>query len=180
MAVAWLLDKRSVDAMNNDGKNTNIGATEGDPESGTFGGCYNNGMPIFQNILMAFLDNDAPVLENNASAANRTRFRNLVHLFGELIRHDVFSHDTYMCTLISRGDLQSVCNPVPAASGVGAGATSKPHQPDDDKFPNLEFKTKMEEFDDSNVDDDLDKILQNIKEDQAIDVPDSPKIDNHG
>lgn len=32
-------------------------------------------------------------------------FGNLVHLFSELIRQDVFSHDAYMCTLISRGDL---------------------------------------------------------------------------
>lgn len=32
-------------------------------------------------------------------------FTNLIHLFAELIRRDVFSHDAYMCTLISRGDL---------------------------------------------------------------------------
>lgn len=34
-------------------------------------------------------------------------FSNLVLLFCELIRHDVFSHNMYMCTLISRGDLAS-------------------------------------------------------------------------
>ena len=34
-------------------------------------------------------------------------FSNLVLLFCELIRHDVFSHNIYMCTLISRGDLAS-------------------------------------------------------------------------
>ena len=28
-------------------------------------------------------------------------------LYGELIRLDVFSHDSYLCTLISRGDLES-------------------------------------------------------------------------
>ena len=32
-------------------------------------------------------------------------FFNLVLLFCELIRHDVFSHNMYTCTLISRGDL---------------------------------------------------------------------------
>lgn len=32
-------------------------------------------------------------------------FLNLVLLFCEFIRHDVFSHDAYMCTLISRGEL---------------------------------------------------------------------------
>lgn len=29
----------------------------------------------------------------------------MVLLFSEFTRHDVFSHDAYMCTLISRGDL---------------------------------------------------------------------------
>lgn len=48
--------------------------------------------------------------DENPSQANRTMFTNLVHLFAELIRHDVFSHDAYMCTLISRGDL-NVANP---------------------------------------------------------------------
>ena len=28
-------------------------------------------------------------------------------LYGELIRLDVFSHNSYLCTLISRGDLES-------------------------------------------------------------------------
>lgn len=40
-------------------------------------------------------------------------FTNLVHLFSELIRHDIFSHDVYLCTLISRGDLNT--------GGVGGG-----------------------------------------------------------
>ena len=31
-------------------------------------------------------------------------------LFGELIRLDVFSHNAYLCTLISRGDLESTPN----------------------------------------------------------------------
>lgn len=37
--------------------------------------------------------------------SERVEFSNLVLLFCELIRHDVFSHNIYMCTLISRGDL---------------------------------------------------------------------------
>lgn len=38
------------------------------------------------------------------------------------------------------------------------------------------------DYDDSKIDDDLDKILQNIKEDQqnSMDVPDSPKDHDHG
>lgn len=48
--------------------------------------------------------------EENPSPQNRTTFTNLVHLFSELVRHDVFSHDAYMCTLISRGDLLNSCS----------------------------------------------------------------------
>ena len=36
-----------------------------------------------------------------------SRFCQLVMLYGELIRLDVFSHNAYLCTLISRGDLES-------------------------------------------------------------------------
>ena len=34
-------------------------------------------------------------------------FCQLVMLYGELIRLDVFSHNAYLCKLISRGDLES-------------------------------------------------------------------------
>ena len=33
-------------------------------------------------------------------------FAQLILLFGELARHDVFSHNAYLYTLIARGDLQ--------------------------------------------------------------------------
>lgn len=38
------------------------------------------------------------------------------------------------------------------------------------------------DYDDANIDHDLDKILQNIKEDQqnSMDIPDSPKEHDHG
>lgn len=48
--------------------------------------------------------------EDNPTVDNRQAFANLVLLFTELIRHDVFSHDVYVCTLISRGDIQSTSN----------------------------------------------------------------------
>ena len=60
-----------------------------------------NGPPLFQNQLFEYLDNDAPNLEN----CKLEEFSNLVLLFYELICHDVFSHDHYLRTLISRGDL---------------------------------------------------------------------------
>lgn len=71
----------------------------------------------FQNLLVQFLDENAPVIEENQEDAidNKKAFNNLVFLFSELIRCDVFSHYNYMCTLISRGmfnDLSksSTCN----------------------------------------------------------------------
>lgn len=183
MAVAWLLDKRQSEVTASDTESSNAD----DKESiGSGVGLY-GGVPVFQSILMNFLDKDAPVLEDNGSIQNRSQFTNLVHLFSELIRHDVFSHDAYMCTLISRGDLLtgsslSMKNSTGISAGTGPVSNkTSPHNQnqglDDDMFTGIDFKPKMEEFDDSNVDDDLDKILQNIKEDQqnAMDAPDSPK-----
>ena len=77
-----------------------------------------NNIPIYQNILFEFLDVYAPVYDDktfnlystnsfssnlNSSSDNKKAFNNLILLFSELIRHEVFSHDAYMCTLISRG-----------------------------------------------------------------------------
>lgn len=63
-----------------------------------------NSSPPFQHLLMSFLDTQAPTYdENNSSIECKAAFSNLVLLFAELIRCDVFSHDAYMCTLISRG-----------------------------------------------------------------------------
>lgn len=96
MAVAKLLEKRQSEATGetNDNDDKDSVCSNGSPPV----------LPIFQPLLMKFLDVDAPVLDNT-SAQSKAQFTNLVHLFSELIRHDVFSHDAYMCTLISRGDL---------------------------------------------------------------------------
>ncbi|KAM6258332.1 mediator of RNA polymerase II transcription subunit 12-like protein isoform 2-T3 [Porphyrio hochstetteri] len=58
-----------------------------------------------ENVLLRFLDTQAPSLSDPNSDHEKTEFVNLVLLFSEFTRHDVFSHDAYMCTLISRGDL---------------------------------------------------------------------------
>ncbi|XP_034328936.1 mediator of RNA polymerase II transcription subunit 12-like protein isoform X5 [Magallana gigas] len=63
--------------------------------------------PLFQGVLMSYLDDKAPVIDDNPNDIDRQAFANLIQLFSELIRHDVFSHDAYMCFLISRGDLMS-------------------------------------------------------------------------
>lgn len=108
-------------------------------------------LPVFQDVLLQFLDTQAPTLSESprcvrllsdphnfsfhqpvhiysepfaegaptlnysnppsrhaaepGNESERVEFSNLVLLFCELIRHDVFSHNIYMCTLISRGDL---------------------------------------------------------------------------
>jgi mediator of RNA polymerase II transcription subunit 12 len=134
-------------------------------------------------------------LEDPSTPQNRSQFTNLVHLFSELIRHDVFSHDSYMCQLISRGDLLTASGGITMSqnnstgggggsnNNVGTGpisnkSSSTPNQNlDDDVFSGFKPRT-MEEFDDSNVDDDLDKLLQHIntqEEQNSMDAPDSPK-----
>ena len=47
-----------------------------------------------------------------------SRFCQLVMLYGELIRRDVFSHNAYLCALISRGDLESTSSTHSASENV--------------------------------------------------------------
>ncbi|XP_020279147.1 mediator of RNA polymerase II transcription subunit 12 isoform X2 [Pseudomyrmex gracilis] len=174
MAVAKLLEKRQSEALGetNDNDDKDSTCSNGNPPI----------LPIFQPLLMKFLDVDAPILDST-SAQSKAQFTNLVHLFSELIRHDVFSHDAYMCTLISRGDLIQG----PVASKPGTPSNREPID-EDSLFPGIDLKpAKLEvsdhgrtmDYDDSKIDDDLDKILQHIKEDQqnSMDAPDSPKED---
>ncbi|XP_062528646.1 mediator of RNA polymerase II transcription subunit 12 isoform X2 [Bombyx mori] len=188
LAAAALLDRRQQQLQHLHHDHHATGSDDKESVSSGTGIC--SGPPIFQNLLLRFLDNDAPVLDEspNAPPGNRQQFANLVHLFGELIRRDVFSHDAYMCTLISRGDLISPTEPTstignsiqtvaPPASSSGTN-----HNVNDEIFAGIDLKPKMEEnvrmdLDDSRIDDDLDKLLQHIKEDQqnSMDAPDSPK-----
>uniref|UniRef100_A0A0A9YNL5 Mediator of RNA polymerase II transcription subunit 12 n=1 Tax=Lygus hesperus TaxID=30085 RepID=A0A0A9YNL5_LYGHE len=188
IAVAKLLERRNNQVVQGqDGDNTD------DKDSVT---SAVPGLPVFQPLLMKFLDHDAPILEegNNAAtnAANRIMFTNLVHLFSELVRHDVFSHDAYMCTLISRGDLLQVTGQV---VGSNPGSTTRPNSNkpletpttqihlDSDPAALFDLKpSKLQEhnrmeIDDRNIDDDLVSLLQTIKEEHgnSMDAPDSPK-----
>ncbi|CAG5095064.1 Similar to kto: Mediator of RNA polymerase II transcription subunit 12 (Drosophila melanogaster) [Cotesia congregata] len=176
MAVAKLLEKRQAEVTgeSNDNDDKDSICSNGTPPS----------LPIFQPLLMKFLDTDAPI-QDNSTPQTKAQFTNLVHLFSELIRHDVFSHDAYMCTLISRGDLIQG----PAASKPGTPSNREPMD-EDSLFPGIDLKpTKLDpdhgramDYDDSKIDDDLDKLLQHIKEDQqnSMDAPDSPKDDALG
>lgn len=174
MAVARLLDKRQSDVLTYENETNNV-----DDKDSDFGS-YST--PIFQGILLRFLDS-APVLEESGgSAQNKNQFKNLVHLFSELVRNDVFSHDSYMCTLISRGDLlnppSTFVSSISNKNAQSNASQSNTGGGDDDFFSEIDFKPqKMEEFDDSNVDDDLEKLIQNIKDGQqnSMDAPDSPK-----
>lgn len=111
----------------------------------------------------------------------KTAFSNLVHLFSELIRRDVFSHDAYMCTLISRGDLLGLEENTDVSHSkieVPLHNHNAVHKSQQQSFQD---HSQAMDYDDANIDHDLDKILQNIKEDQqnSMDVPDSPKEHDH-
>jgi len=97
---------------------------------------------LFQNLLVQFLDENAPVIEDTQedSVDNRKAFKNLVLLFSELIRCDIFSHYNYMCTLISRGmfndltkssiistEAHSVDSPAPNSNLNQPGSVKQPH-----------------------------------------------------
>uniref|UniRef100_A0A915HQD2 Mediator complex subunit Med12 domain-containing protein n=1 Tax=Romanomermis culicivorax TaxID=13658 RepID=A0A915HQD2_ROMCU len=57
----------------------------------------------FQNVLFEFLDTEAvpPPINDRP----RVEFSNLILLFNEFIRADLFSHDAYLKCLISRGEI---------------------------------------------------------------------------
>ena len=77
---------------------------EEDKEEGFFVG----GNPVFQELLFKFLETEAPLfLCSNPPVKKKHEVANLILLFHELMAHDVFSHDAYMCSLISRGDLNN-------------------------------------------------------------------------
>uniref|UniRef100_A0A8C7IT06 Mediator complex subunit 12 n=1 Tax=Oncorhynchus kisutch TaxID=8019 RepID=A0A8C7IT06_ONCKI len=102
MVVAKLLEKRQAEIEAERCGESEVVDEKGSVSSGSLSAAT---LPVFQDVLLQFLDTQAPVLSDNES--ERVEFSNQVLLFCELIRHDVFSHNIYMCTLISRGDLAS-------------------------------------------------------------------------
>ena len=108
-------------------------------------------IPLYQNILFDFLDSYAPVYEDktfglysnntfgnsnvgNSFPDNKQAFNNLIQLFSELIRHEVFSHDAYMCTLISRGHF---ANPPVMALVTSANSNQSSKNSNDDLLAGL-------------------------------------------
>ncbi|XP_064521657.1 mediator of RNA polymerase II transcription subunit 12-like protein [Pseudopipra pipra] len=108
MAVAKLLEKRRAEI-----EAERCGESEvlDEKESLSSASLTGSSLPVFQNVLLRFLDTQAPSLSDPSSDHEKTEFVNLVLLFSEFTRHDVFSHDAYMCTLISRGDLSITAAP---------------------------------------------------------------------
>lgn len=60
MAVALLLDKRQAELTANENEANNNNNT--DDKDSVYSGGQMNGSSVFQQILMEFLDNEAPVL----------------------------------------------------------------------------------------------------------------------
>ncbi|EMP39170.1 Mediator of RNA polymerase II transcription subunit 12 [Chelonia mydas] len=102
MVVAKLLEKRQAEIEAERCGDSEVVDEKGSISSGSLSAAST---PVFQDVLMQFLDTQAPVLTDPGNESEKVEFFNLVLLFCELIRHDVFSHNIYMCTLISRGDL---------------------------------------------------------------------------
>ena len=99
--AAKLLEQRQSDLVAGAGENSE----EKEEEE-----VYYPGPPVFQQLLLRFLDTEAPHFTSAQSQDNKktkTEVANLVLLFHELMSHEVFSHDSYLCSLISRGDLNS-------------------------------------------------------------------------
>ncbi|KAK0041422.1 mediator of RNA polymerase II transcription subunit 12-like protein isoform X3 [Biomphalaria pfeifferi] len=100
IVVALLLERRQ-----NEIRSEKFGEVDsGDDKDGVHSETLTS-TPVFQSLLMSFLDTRAPVLEEHPTDEAKQAFKNLISLFNELIVHDVFSHDAYMHMLISRGDL---------------------------------------------------------------------------
>uniref|UniRef100_A0A8C4XAK2 Mediator complex subunit 12 n=1 Tax=Erpetoichthys calabaricus TaxID=27687 RepID=A0A8C4XAK2_ERPCA len=102
MVVAKLLEKRQAEIEAERCGESEVVDEKGSVSSGSLSAAT---LPVFQDVLLQFLDTQAPMLMDPGNESERVEFSNLVLLFCELIRHDVFSHNIYMCTLISRGDL---------------------------------------------------------------------------
>ncbi|KAM4772759.1 mediator of RNA polymerase II transcription subunit 12-like protein [Rhinophrynus dorsalis] len=107
MVVAKLLEKKQMEI---EAERCCESEVLDEKESISSASLAGSSLPIFQNVLLRFLDSQAPSLCDPNNDYEKTEFINLVLLFCEFIRHDIFSHDAYMCTLISRGDLSVTTN----------------------------------------------------------------------
>ena len=117
--AAKLLEQRQTDLLSPDSGEEK----EGEEESGYFV----SGPPAFQGLLFKFLDTQAPYYKSpNPSKRAKAEVANLILLFHELMAHDVFSHDAYLCSLISRGDLTAPLQRTGEGVDGGEGVADAP------------------------------------------------------
>ena len=122
--AAKLLEQRQADILSHD--NSENG--DKDEEEN-----YYTGPPIFQHLLFKFLDTEAPYFTTPPQMTSKkikNEVANLVLLFHELMSHEVFSHDAYLCALISRGDLNTPLQRQNTASGSEFGDSEAGGQAD--------------------------------------------------
>ncbi|CAL4069283.1 unnamed protein product, partial [Meganyctiphanes norvegica] len=136
LVVARLLEKRQNDLAAVESELPDDKDSVSSTQMLAFTGC------VFQNLLLKFLDTQAPVYDENSLSIRSQEFGNLVLLFSELIRQDVFSHDAYMCTLISRGDLAAGGTDVKDSSDKKENITKGADAPDS---PKEDANTSMED-----------------------------------
>lgn len=127
LAVAKVLQKRQAEILD-ERERSSVQGEEGTSSNVVSG--MTSSIPPFQKVLMNFLDNYAPVVDGSYQHNKaHPSFAQLTLLFGELIRNEVFSHNAYMCSLISRGDLQPT-PPVSIPSPPRPATTSTEHPPE--------------------------------------------------
>jgi len=145
------------------------------------------------------LNSEPFFVSDESTPPSKVAFSSLVNLFSALIRHEVFSHDAYLCTLVARGDLSSLpqpasnmppasVQPIPSVATPGPASQAGPttpasvssitpsttphHDVNDDRgplfppLPRMQEMHRQTDFDDPNIDDDLDRILQHITQEQ--------------
>ncbi|XP_038050746.1 mediator of RNA polymerase II transcription subunit 12-like protein isoform X3 [Patiria miniata] len=145
LVVAQLLEKRVVDL---ESEKAEADLLE-EKESLSTVSLMPGSMPMLQGLLTHFLDTQAPIyVDEHGPIDDRRAFASLVLLFSELIRCDVFSHDSYMCTLISRGDLTT--SPPPPANSEPPPSSER-MEVDPEKRTPSEIKEEPKDMDDIEI-----------------------------
>ena len=109
--------------------------------------------------------------DENPSEDHQLAFANLIHLFAELIHHDVFSHDAYMCTLISRGDL--ISSPAVATLSADSVDLSSIKTQGDESIKHEHQDDIKVDFDMHTMETDLGSLFGAVKDEPRL-SPDPP------
>lgn len=81
-------------------------------------------------LVCQIRNESACFLIDSSDASTCEAFQQLVVLFSELIKHNVFSHDKYLCTLIARGEfVKNVVQKVEVLEGYASPEDIKDDYP---------------------------------------------------